>query len=363
MSAEKSSRAAWLRRLRGRNNEGVLALILVVLIIGMSIANPVFFSLPTAFSILRSAIVPLIFALGVLLVIISGGIDMSFAAIAVFAAYTTIKVQLAGSFDLGLVGAFAVAVLIGAFLGAINGFVIARFRLPTMIVTLGTRGIFTGVLLTYVGSRYIADLPAGMASVSTTNLIAVEGSTGNAFLHVLVVPAVLLAIVIAWVLRRTMFGRSIYAIGGDAEAARRAGIRVVRTQVWMYVLVGMMAAVGGMIYMIMGRSATPQELVGDELDIIAAVVLGGASIFGGRGSVTGTVLGVLLIQVINNSLILAGVPSAWQRTAVGLLLVVGVGVQALAARRSARRIRTIDESDEDGARHETTSVQHEKVTA
>ncbi|TRW45874.1 ABC transporter permease [Georgenia yuyongxinii] len=361
MSADKPSRTAVLRRLRGRNNEGVLALILILLVVGMSIANPVFFTVPTAFSILRSAIVPMIFALGVLLVIISGGIDMSFAAIAVFAAYTTIKVQLAGGFDVGLLGAFAMALVIGAGLGAINGFIIAKFRLPTMIVTLGTRGIFSGVLLAYVGSRYIADLPTGMASVSTTNLVGVETSTGNAYLHVMVIPAIVLVVLMAWVLRRTMFGRSIYAIGGDAEAARRAGIRVVRTQVLMYVLVGMMAAVAGMIYMIMGRSGTPQEMVGDELDIIAAVVLGGASIFGGRGSVSGTVLGVLLIQVINNSMILAGVPSAWQRTAVGLLLVVGIGIQAVAARRAARRVRTVDESDDDAPA--LTHVEHEKVTA
>lgn len=336
MTAGRSGSAARLRRLRGSNNEGVLALILLVLIVGMSIANPVFFTLPTAFGILRSAIVPLIFALGVLLVIISGGIDVSFAAIAVFAAYTTVRVHGGGVLDLGLVGAFVMALVIGAMLGAINGFLIARFRLPTLIVTLGTQGIFKGALLTYVGSRYIADLPSAMSWVSTTNLIEVTTATGRAYLHVMVVPAILLALLLAWVLRRTMFGRSIYAIGGDAEAARRAGIRVVRTQVWLYMIVGMMAAVGGMIYMIMGRSASPQELVGGELDIIAAVVLGGASIFGGRGSVLGTVLGVLLVQVINNSLILAGVPSAWQRAAVGLLLLIGVGIQAVTARGSSR---------------------------
>ena len=354
MTADSSAAAATalVRRLRGRNNEGVLALILALLIIGMSIANSAFFTLPTAFGILRSAIVPLIFALGVLLVIISGGIDLSFAAIAVFAAYTTIRVHLSGAFDLGLVGAFAMALVIGGSLGAINGFLIARFRLPTMIVTLGTQGIFKGVLLAYVGSRYIADLPSAMSWVSTTNLVEATTSSGRAYLHVMVVPAVLLALVLAWVLRRTMFGRSIYAIGGDVEAARRAGIRVVRTQVWLYVIVGMMAAIGGMIYMIMGRSAMPQELVGGELDIIAAVVLGGASIFGGRGSVTGTVLGVLLIQVINNSLILAGVPSAWQRAAVGLLLVIGVGIQAVTARRSARTVRT----DEPAPTHDAQEV-------
>lgn len=322
--------------LRGANNEGILALVLIALIVGMSIANPVFFSLPTAFSILRSSIVPLIFALGVLMVIISGGIDVSFAAIAVFAAYTTVQALQSGVPDLGLIAAFLLALLIGASLGAINGFFIAKFRLPTLIVTLGTQGIFKGALLTYVGARYIADLPSSMAAVSTTNLFEVSTTSGSAYLHILVVPAVLLAIGLAWVLRNTMFGRSVYAIGGDIEAARRAGIRVIRTQMAVYVIAGTMAAAGGMIYVIMGRSASPQILVGSELDIIAAVVLGGASIFGGRGSVLGTALGVILVQVIYNSLILAGVPSAWQRTAVGLLLIIGVGVQALAARKSSR---------------------------
>ncbi|MGW5154682.1 ABC transporter permease [Nonomuraea wenchangensis] len=333
-----SAQGSVLRRLRGPNNEGILAIVLVLVIVGMSIANPAFFTLPTAFSILRSSIVPLIMALGVLMVIISGGIDVSFAAIAVFAAYTTVTVFGGDPLGLGLAGAFAAALLIGAALGSVNGFLISRFRLPTLIVTLGTQGVFNGILLAYVGSRYIANLPEPMAAISTTNLIEVTTSGGRAYLHLLVIPAIVLALALSVVLRRTMFGRSIYAIGGDVDAARRSGIRVTRTQLVVYVIVGMMAAVAGMIYMIMGRSANPHELVGTELDIIAAVVLGGASIFGGRGSVLGTVLGVLLIQVINNSLTLAGVPSAWQRTAVGVLLVIGVGVQALAARgtRKAR---------------------------
>jgi simple sugar transport system permease protein len=330
--------AGMLRSLRGANNEGILAIVLVVLVVGMSIANSKFFTLTTAFSILRGSIVPLIFALGVLLVIISGGIDVSFAAIAIFAGYTTTTVFNGGTPDPGLFGTFVVALAIGAFLGLLNGLLIARFRLPTLIVTLGTQGIFTGALLTYVGSEYVARLPDSMAAISTTNLIEVTTSSGPADLHVLVLPAVVLAVALHFVLRHTMFGRGIYAIGGDAEAARRSGLRVTRTQIVVYVIVGMMAAVAGMAYIIMGRSANPHELVGDELNIIAAVVLGGASIFGGRGSVLGTVLGVLLVQVIDNSLTLAGVPSAWQRTAVGLLLVIGVGVQAVAA-RSTRRTR------------------------
>ena len=112
---------------------------------------------------------------------------------------------------------------------------------------------------------------------------------------------------------------------------------MVRTQVWLYVLVGSLAAFGGMLHVTLGRNANPQSLVGTELDIIAAVVLGGASIFGGRGSVLGTVLGVVLVQLINNNLVLLGVPSTWQRAAVGVLLLVGVGVQALGASRGRRQ--------------------------
>jgi simple sugar transport system permease protein len=173
--------------------------------------------------------------------------------------------------------------------------------------------------------------------VAKTNIVTIVGEDGRgAFLHVLVIPVIVLAIGVAWMLKRTMFGRAIYAIGGDSEAARRAGFPVVRIQIFVYAMVGALAAVAGVLHVTLGRNANPQDLVGNELDVIAAVVLGGASVFGGRGSVLGTTLGVLLIQVINNSLILAGVPTAWQRAAVGILLIVGVGIQALSAKRRTK---------------------------
>lgn len=336
-----------LRRFRGKNNEGVLALVLLALIITMSILSPAFLTAGTAFSTLRSATVPLIFALAVLIVIVSGGIDVSFAAVAIFSAYTAVSFAITTAPDLPAAAIIAMAIAVGAGLGLINGIVIARFRLPTLIVTLGTQGVFVGVMYTYIGATYYAQLPPSLAAMSSMTVLDFQTDTGRASLHVMAVVAIALAFVVWWMLTRTMFGRSLYAIGGDAEAARRAGFRVMRTQVLVYVLVGILAAIAGIAHMVMGRSANPQDLVGDELDIIAAVVLGGASIFGGRGSVIGTVLGVILIQVINNSLLLAGVPSAWLRAAVGLLLIVGVGVQAVAARKKARRVHTLDEDKSD----------------
>jgi simple sugar transport system permease protein len=331
-----------LRRLRGPNNEGVLAAVIIVVVIAMSIASPAFFTPGTFFGLVRSSLVPLIFALGVLIVMISGGIDVSFPAIAIFAAYTTVQWSTQAGFDPTLVGVFAVAVVIGALWGLVNGIVIARFRLPTLIVTLGTQGIIKGILLTYIGSAYIsaAKLPASVTDAGDAHLLDIPGA---GYLHGMLIPVVIVAILVWWMLRYTTFGRSIFAIGGDIEAARRVGIKVVRTQVLLYVLVGSLAAFGGVISVILGRNANPQSLVGTELDIIAAVVLGGASIFGGRGSVLGTVLGVLLVQLINNNLVLIGVPSTWQRAAVGVLLIVGVSIQAIAAMRTRRRPVLLEE--------------------
>lgn len=325
-----------LGRWRGANNEGLLVAVIIVVAVAMSIASPAFLTPGTFFALVRSSMVPLVFALGVLLVMISGGIDVSFPAIAIFAAYTTVRWSRDGNLDPGLVLIFVIAMVVGGLLGLFNGVVIARFRLPTLIVTLGTQTIYKGVLLTYIGSLYISasELPASITRLSDVHLWDVPG---GGYLHFMIVPVVLVAVFIAWMLRWTMFGRSIYAIGGDAEAARRVGIRVVRTQVWLYTLVGALAALGGVVFVILGKNANPQAIVGTELDIIAAVVLGGASIFGGRGSVVGTVLGVVLVQLINNNLVLVGIPSTWQRAAVGMLLLLGVTAQALGRARARKR--------------------------
>ncbi len=325
-----------LERLRGANNEGLLVAVIVVVAVAMAIASPAFLTPATFFALVRSSMVPLVFALGVLLILISGGIDVSFPAIAIFAAYATVRWAKDGNLDPGLVLLFVIAMVVGGLLGLFNGVVIARFRLLTLIVTLGTQTIYKGILLTYIGSLYISasELPASITRLSDVHLWDVPG---GGFLHFMIIPVVLVAVLIAWMLRWTLFGRSIYAIGGDAEAARRVGIRVVRTQIWLYTLVGALAAIGGMVYVILGKNANPQAIVGTELDIIAAVVLGGASIFGGRGSVVGTVLGVVLVQLINNNLVLVGIPSTWQRAAVGMLLLLGVTAQALGRVRARKR--------------------------
>jgi simple sugar transport system permease protein len=143
-------------------------------------------------------------------------------------------------------------------------------------------------------------------------------------------------------LTRTIFGRSVYALGGGVEATRRLGISVKRTQTKIYLLVGGLSGLAGILYVSLQRKANPYDLAGSELDVIAAVVLGGASIMGGYGTVFGTVLGVLFINMIKNNLILLGVSSSWQRAAVGVLLVIGITIQAISENRrnKARRAST-----------------------
>lgn len=325
-----------LSKLRGANNEGFLVLVLLALIIGMSLMSDSFFTVATLFAILRASIVPMMLALSVLIILISGGIDVSFVAIALFASYTTAKLANDGVIDAGLIVVFVVAIVMGALLGAVNGVIIAGFRLQTLIVSLGTQTIFKGALIVFIGSKYIGDLPKSVDSISTNNLISIQTDVGMANLNILVIPVAIICLLVAFILKRTMFGRAIYAIGGDVEGARRAGFPVFRTQVMLYILSGVLAAVGGIFYIALNRSASVQTLVGDELDIIAAVVLGGAAIAGGRGSVFGTVLGVLLIQLINNTLVLIGIPGMWRRAAVGVLLIIGISIQAMTARQRKR---------------------------
>jgi simple sugar transport system permease protein len=334
-----------LDRLRGGNNEGILVLAIIVLSLVVGFADPSFWSPRTLLNIGGASLENIVFAMAVLIVIISGGIDVSFMAIGIFAGYSVIVMTNHTGFGASSawVG-FGIAAVIGLLLGTINAAAIAGLRLPTLIVSLGTQGIIRGVMLAYIGSRVIPNYPAGLEKLSTNYLLTAHGSAGYTRLNILIIPAIIICIVVSLLLRYTTLGRGIYAIGGDAESARRAGFRVFGIQVFIYSFAGMLAGVAGMMHVTQVRLANPYELVGGELDVIAAVVIGGASIFGGKGSVSGTVLGVFLIALIKNSLILLGVPGTWQRATVGLMLLIGITAQSLGARARRRRVEFSEEA-------------------
>ena len=312
--------------------------VIVAFCVLASASDPSFLSASTLTDLLRASIVLGILAVGAMLVLVSGGIDVSFTAVAVFAMYATTVLTLGLAPELPWYLIFAVAIAIGACLGAVNGLLVAGFGLPTLIVTLGTLSVFRGFLLTVVGSERISALPPGMRDFS--RLMIVRGTTeaGSFYALPAAFGALLLAVVLTWfILHKTMLGRSIFAIGGSVESARRIGIDVRRAQFFVYVYVGALAGLAGIIHGSLGRMADPFSLVGLELSVIAAVVLGGARLVGGYGTVTGTLLGVALIVLVQNSLIVVGIPSTWQSVAIGVLILLGTGLPAWHARRAAAR--------------------------
>lgn len=326
----------WRRLVRTHINEVFVVVTIIVLSLIIGYFNPAYFSIANLFGILRSSIILGLFAIGALVVLISGGIDVSFPAIAVFALYTGVKVMQSLAID-NLLFAFVLAALVGLALGLVNAIFIGIFRLPTLLVTLGTLSLFHGFLLFFVGSVLIRNIPSSLSEFSRSVLITVPAARGVTSLPTAFLFLVFFAVLVWFVLRYTMLGRSIYALGGGRDAAERAGFDITRIQFIIYGFVGLLSGVTGMLSVSLRRLANPQSIVGTELDVIAAAVLGGASIAGGRGTVSGALLGVLLIAVVGNSLVLVGIPTEWRSVVVGVLLLIGVGLPAIQRRRSARR--------------------------
>ncbi len=325
-----------MKRLLSRN-ETLVAITIIGLSLIIGFNNPVFFSVGNLFTLLRTSVVTGILAMGVLIVIISGGIDVSFTAIAVFGLYVAVKMMKGFMPDAPIWVGFAIASLVGLGLGLINAFFIAHYRLPTLIVTLGTLSMFHGFLLFAIGNEIIRDVPPALTQFARSAIVRIPLERGQANLH----PAILItvaAIIVTWLLLNfTMLGRGIYALGGSREAAERAGFNVNRIQYFIYGFVGFLSGIAGMTFGALARQANPQDIVGMELNVIAAVVLGGAQLTGGYGTVLGTVLGVILVILANNSLILIGVPTVWQRVVIGLIILVGTGIPAIQARRAGKR--------------------------
>lgn len=286
-----------------RNETLVAAVILAFCVVG-ALADPNFLSLPTLMDLLRAGIVLGILAVGVLVVLISGGIDVSTTSLAIVALYVTTLFVQAGAPELGWPLAFAVAMVIGALLGAVNGVLIAGFGLPTLIVTLGTLSAFRGFLLTFVGDDLISNLPGGLRGFSRLMMIRGENADGSFYSLPWAFAFLVGVVAVTWfVLYRTMLGRQVFAIGGSMESARRIGIPVRRVQFLVFVYVGALGGLAGIIHASLARVANPQDLLlNQQLSVLAAVVLGGARLEGGTGTLTGTLLGVALIVLVSSTL-------------------------------------------------------------
>ena len=310
------------------SNQMFIVYIIVVLCIAISMKTPAFAEVSTIITLARALLVTLCFAICEMVVIISGGIDVSFPAIACASLYIPICVFKENDID-NVVLAFVFAAAIGL-IGIINAVLISLLQIPPLIATLGVSSITQGMLLTFFGTRQISRLPSTIAALNKVYLFTYQSKAGNNYsMTALILVPIILYIVIYIVLKYTMLGRGIYAIGGDANAARIAGFNVVRLQFIVYMFSGVMAGIAGMIYCVLNKAANPLNLMGSEMMIIAAVVVGGTRMSGGHGTVLGTILGVVLIGLIQNNLIMLGVPTYWQTFVVGAVIVVGTAITSL----------------------------------
>lgn len=338
MTATLSTRAGVSRRssvpfVRATEFPILIAVIAVSIVISM--LNPAFASIANMFAIIRLLEVNGMLALAVLLVLVSGGIDVSFPAIANITSFSIITMLGAATFRGTVIAWFGLALVFGILLGLLNGFFIAKVKLPSFVVTLGTASLFYGTALFFMGTTPVFDMPPGVVKFSQTYLFTVPAPSGSgtSSLHVSVLILIGMAVALAIFLRKSTLGRSIYAVGGNADVAERSGVNVTFVRYFVYAVSGGIASVAGVTQASLLGIASPVSLQGSELGVIAGVVLGGAVIFGGKGTVVGAMLGTLLLTIVQNSLVLVGIPNTWQLVAVGAALIVGTVIPAQQASR------------------------------
>lgn len=306
-------------------------LALALMVIALGLLSDRFLTAENGWNILRQISVNACLSIGMTLVILTGGIDLSVGATlglagAIAAGLLKNGVAIPGT-DLGLQfnasGAILSAIVVGAAAGWINGVAITRFSLPPFVATLGMLSIARGLTMLWTGGFPITGLGDAFGNIGTGTLLGVPLPVW--------ITLVLVALFVV-VTKRTRFGRHLYAVGGNERAARLTGLNVNRVKVVVYSFAGALAGIAGLIVTARLDSAQPNAGLGYELDSIAAVVIGGTSLSGGRGSVTGTVLGCLIIGVLNNGLFLLNVSPFWQQVIKGVVILVAVGIDKMNTR-------------------------------
>lgn len=292
--------------------------VLAISVVTFAILTPAF-AQPRAISLLiqQTAVVAAL-GVGQTLIIITAGIDLSVGAVSILAMMTSSVLAQRGGAPAAL--AIALGVVIGLACGALNGLLVSTLNLPSFIVTLGTLSIFTAITLMLTGGMTIqaTDLPAAMSAAG------IPFSIGPFQLNVGVVAVAFIYLVVGYVLNWTAWGTRIYAIGDDIEAARLSGIRTRRVLISVYMVAGLIYGVASWVLLARAGAASPNGIADANLASITAVVIGGTSLFGGRGGIMGTVLGALIVQTFTIGLSLLGLGDEVRVLAVGILVIAAV---------------------------------------
>ncbi len=301
----------------------MMAMLLVLIIIAMSILRPEFLSGENLLNILRQISVNAILAFGMTFVIITGGIDLSVGSLLAVSGVFAAGLIKNGA---GILPACAIGILAAGLLGFLNGLTISKLKVPPFVITLAMMTIGRGIAYVHTDGRPIVDLDESF-------LVLGRGK----FLDVIPWPIIVMLLVMgimALLLYKTKYGRYVYALGGNEEAARVSGIKINKIKTIVYTVNGLLAGLAGIVLASRINSGQPQAGVSYELDAIAAVVIGGTSLSGGVGSIHGTLLGALIIGVINNSLNLLGVNQYYQMIIKGLVIAFAVIVDVASTKKN-----------------------------
>jgi len=307
-----------------RRHREVLRLLVIVaaLWVVLAVMAPHFLTFSNVTNIFINAAPLALVAAGLTLVIIAGDLDLS--AGSALALVSTVSAILMVDFGVPWVLAFVMGIVLGGVAGLVNGLLVTRIGIPSFITTLAAMSTLRGIALLISDGSAVAGLPDPVTALARTRFV---GLPVVLWFPIVVIP------VLGFILSRTNLGLSIYAIGGNREAARIAGVAISRTRVTVLTISGLLAGVAAVI--MTARLGVGSPIIASTLamDAITAVVIGGTSLFGGAGRMSGTVLGVVLIASLQNGLVLLDVSAYWQQIAVGLVLVVAVAIDALSSRR------------------------------
>lgn len=333
-----------------KRNEFFVVLILILFSILIQMKSGQFFTPNNLVDLARSITVPGIMSCGLLMVIASGNIDVSFPYTAMLCMFLITdywsKVQYSGP----VIWGFLLAAFLGAVLGFINGILAAWMKLPTLIITLGTCTIYTGFTQGVLKSHVISVLPEPLEQMSKHNLFTVADSASglSSSMHISIIILLIAIISAHFILKYTMLGRGIYAVGGDPVAAERAGFSVAWIRIFVFTFCGMLGGIAGLTQVTVSGMCQINFFDGYEMTVIAAVVLGGASISGGNGNVFGTMLGVIMMKLIHNNLILLGIPTSWSKFMTGALIIAGVSMTAYKQVVAQKKVNTNILADGEG---------------
>jgi len=315
-------RVKTLGDIAGRESGGLI--VLLVAVGALTLASPEFLTGNNLANLARQVAIFGILAIGQLMVILTGGIDLSVGSILGLAGAVTAQLLVSG---VPIIPAILIGVVVGGVLGIANGVLVTRFKLPPFIATLGMLGIARGIVLVITDANTIQGLPDGFQTVANGTVLGIP--------NLLIIFAIITAI--AWfVLNRTVFGRYVYAVGSNPEAARLAGVPVAMVTTAVYVISGVLAAVGGVLLTSRLGAGVPTAGTGFELQAIAACVIGGASLSGARGSAIGAACGALIIGVLNNGGNLLAINAFYLQIAIGALVLVAVGFDQMNTRKAGR---------------------------